>query len=744
MKAYLSLGTEILEDRIAPATITNPLSIGETTTATFTDADGDIVTVRIDGKAGSVSFFDAGGNAVDDGEDIASVEITGASSDFTLTYSVDAVSATGAVQMGNITSNKIIRGIFSVPDSAVTSSFNLGSFKGINFSAGGGLSVDNIVGDAADVGLELTGGLHKDATLTIRNNVDADLNFGDSLKDVIDGTVIVGGTGTMGSDLTFAGKVGTNFSWVQDNSFNGAVTFNGAFNGTIDIDGDTDGAWNFEKGVGSQAQLHSDDWNDVNVTGHFAGIISSESSAVIMDVSGDLKSTARIQSSQGYTLAIGGNVLPGATAASDSGATFTVGGNMMGTFMAGSGDFVGTIAGNVKGATIVGSSDVSITVAGDVVNSTIEADNNLFLDVDGGITNSDISTGHEVVTLTVDGSIKNSRFSGETTGTIGGSITDSQFRASGFDDVTLTVGGGVTRTLIDADSEIVLNVTGNVSSSRFISTTGGVSLTVAGNLVKTTAISSDDDIVLDVDGDVDGTFLTDDNSQTWTIGGNFRGLFDTGSGDLTMSVGGSVLKGSQFLQGDSLLLAVEGDFDAIVISDELELTVGGDVKSGTRITVNEVSNQGGADSVGFAVGGDFAGVLNTSFFDPNSDITADQTHELVGGDVTKTARFNIGDIAETSNTDTYAFAGEFLGRLAIGGDLDVDLNFAGAVARIVVGGVIRDTVTVEGKLTELVAGGSLFEATSDTAGNFKDQNGVVTGNLIANGGFKSVLPTLPV
>jgi hypothetical protein len=740
MKALSSPGTELLEDRIAPATITNPLSIGETTTATFNDADGDIVTVRIAGKAGSVSFFDAGGNAVDDGEDIASVEITGASSDFTLTYSVDVVSPSGVVQMGNITSNKIIRGIYSVPDAVVASTFNLGSFKGINFSAGGGLAVDNITGDAADVGLELTSGLHKDATILVRNNVDADLKLGDSSKDVIDGTLIVNNQGTPGSDLTVTGNVGTNFSWVQDGNFNGAVTFGGAFNGTIGIDGSTDGVWNFEKGVGSKANLHSDGWTDLNVTGHFAGLISSESSSVIMDVSGDLKSTARIQGSGGYSLTIGGNVLPGATAVCDDGSTFTVEGNMSGTFMAGSGDMIGTLNGSVKGATIVGSSNVSMTVAGDVLNSIIAADNTLFLDIDGGVTNSDISTGQSEATLAIDGSIKNSRFAGETTGTIGGSITDSRFRATNSTDISLTVDGSLTRTVIETDNEIVVSAGGNISSSRFISTTGGVSLTASGNLVKTTAIASDDDIQLDVDGNVDGTFLTDDNNQTWTIGGNFRGLFDTGSGDLTMSVGGSVLKGSQFLEGDNLAFSVMGDFDAIVFADSLDLNVGGDLKSGTRINVNGISDSSDGDTIGFAVGGDFAGVLNTSFFDPNSDATPGQTHEIVGGNVAKAARFNIGDIAGTSATDTYAFGGAFLGRLAIAGDLDVDLNFAGAVARIVVGGVIRDTITIEGKLTELIAGGSLFEETSDTAGNFKDQNGVVTGNLIANGGFGSVLP----
>jgi hypothetical protein len=738
MNANSHPGTELLEQRIAPATIVNPLSIGGTTTATFTDSDGDIVTVRIAGSAGSVNFTDAGGNAVDDGDNIAGVEITGASSNFTLTYSVDVVGA-GGVQMGDITSNKIIRGIYSVRDSAAASTFILGSFKGVNFSADGGLAVDNIVGDATDVGLQLSGGLHKDAILTIRNTVDGDLIFGDGLKDVIDGTLIVGGQGTAGSDLTVEGNVGTNFSWVQNGNFNGAVTFKGAFKGSVDIDGNTDGAWNFNKGVASQARLHSDDWTNLTVTGHFAGLISSESGDVKMNVTGDLKSSARIQGSGGITLAIGGNILSGATAVCDDGLTFTVDGNMSGTFVAGSSNLVGTVEGSVKGATLVGSSGVTVTASGSVLNSTIEADNNLLLDITGGVTNSDISTGHGTATLTIDGAVKSSRFSGETTATIGGNLSDSRFRASGDTDVTLTVANNVTRTIIEADSEIAVNATGNVTSSRFIATTGGVSLTVGGNLAKAFAVSSDDDIVLDVDGNVDGSFLTDDNSQTWTIGGNFRGLFQTGSGDLTMSVGGSVLKGSQFFQGDDMVMSVAKEFDAIVIADNLDLAVDGDVKSGTRINVNGIGDGSDAGTVGFSVGGDFAGVLNTSNFDANSDATAGQTHVLVGGKVTKTARLNIADIAGTSATDTYAFGGDFLGRLAIAGDLDVDLDFAGAVARIIVGGVIRDTISIDGKLTQL-SSGSLFDETSDTAGNFVDQNGVITGNLIANGGFKSVLP----
>jgi hypothetical protein len=84
---------ELLEDRIAPATIPLLNLAGGPTVATFTDADGDTVTVRIEGTAGKVEFQDAGGNAVDDGDNVASVSITGSSGDFVLSYSFDASGA---------------------------------------------------------------------------------------------------------------------------------------------------------------------------------------------------------------------------------------------------------------------------------------------------------------------------------------------------------------------------------------------------------------------------------------------------------------------------------------------------------------------------------------------------------------------------------------------------------------------------------------------------------------------------
>src|SRR4029453_1441021 len=152
----IPVAAELLEDRIAPATIPLLDLSGGPTVATFTDADGDTVTVRIEGKAGKVEFQDAGGNAVDDGDNIASVIITGSSANFALTYSFDAAGGAGnTVTMGDITANKILRGIFSVPLNSTTGSFTLGSFVGPGFSPGGGLSADDVAGNADGIGIQV-------------------------------------------------------------------------------------------------------------------------------------------------------------------------------------------------------------------------------------------------------------------------------------------------------------------------------------------------------------------------------------------------------------------------------------------------------------------------------------------------------------------------------------------------------------------------------------------------------------
>src|SRR6185503_3021842 len=104
---------EMLEARIAPSIST--IAVGST--GTFTDASGDVVTIRVDGTSGSAVFSDGAGQ-VDDGNDIATVTINGASSDFSITYiDTDAATAGGqSVEMGVVTVNgsATIRGLFTV------------------------------------------------------------------------------------------------------------------------------------------------------------------------------------------------------------------------------------------------------------------------------------------------------------------------------------------------------------------------------------------------------------------------------------------------------------------------------------------------------------------------------------------------------------------------------------------------------------------------------------------------------
>ena len=149
---------------------------------------------------------------------------------------------------------------------------------------------------------------------------------------------------------------------------------------------------------------------------------------------------------------------------------------------------------------------------------------------------------------------------------------------------------------------------------------------------------------------------------------------------------------------------------------------------------------GDVDLVGFSVGGSFAGILNATDFDASSSAVTGENHLLVGGKVTQSARFNIGDIASTSAADIYSFGDAFLGQLNIGGNLDVDLAFAGSVNRLTIGGAVLDTISVGGRLNFLSSGSLFTPTTPGVDGNFVDGNGTVTGNLDTTNGFATVTP----
>ncbi|MFM8953726.1 MAG: hypothetical protein ACKOOF_11810, partial [Planctomycetaceae bacterium] len=186
------LAIDRLESRIALAVDT--LMIGGETIGGFTDFTGDLVTVSITGSAGTAVFRDAEGGIVNDGDNIASIAITGASSDFQLTVGaslglvpsgISPLNGVDTVYLGRVTADSVIRGINTVrsdgfipvggPSVARTDMirFELESFVGVDFSKGGGLFVDRVTGGVDNVGILLTTGFSPYSTIAIREELDA-------------------------------------------------------------------------------------------------------------------------------------------------------------------------------------------------------------------------------------------------------------------------------------------------------------------------------------------------------------------------------------------------------------------------------------------------------------------------------------------------------------------------------------------------------------------------------------------
>jgi hypothetical protein len=194
-----------------------------------------------------------------------------------------------------------------------------------------------------------------------------------------------------------------------------------------------------------------------------------------------------------------------------------------------SGETTGTFGASVSGSEFVSreGSAISLTIGGGFMKSTLESGGVVSLSIGSGVSGSRIvaigdSANDNELLFNIGGSVTKSRFEGDTTGTVGGGVSDSFFTGSEFADVSLVVGASLSKTTIETDNEIVVSATGSVVKSHLVSSTGGVSVTAGGSLLGSTLISSDDDISLAITGDVlDNTFLTDDSGQSWT-GGSSR------------------------------------------------------------------------------------------------------------------------------------------------------------------------------------------------------------------------------
>lgn len=640
--------------------------------------------------------------------------------------------------------------------------YNLGSYVGPNLAATGGIFVDT-VGTGSAGGITLTRGLARSATIDIRGNDAAG-----SLAGLRDGAAIVLGStandtvaggllmknGSAGSSITFNGVVAPTFSMLASGTLDTnpgriltAIEANAAFNGRIDAAAWLAGPLQFNKGFGSKAVvMGSRPILAMNVTGDLAGTVvtsnTSDTNRFTLLVTGNASKSATINTGRAFTGTIQGGVAKGAVITSAENMTLSIGRDLSGKVLAGS-QLTLAVGGSLNGATVATESSTSITVNGSVTNrSFIESDGSLTLNVTGSV--SKVSR-----ILATD----------EFTGTIGGSFTEGRIDVSSA--MSLAIGGNVNNVRMTANNDLNLTVgdagAGRFSSmtgSRLTSSTGYVIADIAGNLLKSTLLSMDDGHRVTVGGNLlDSDLLYDDQETTVAVGGNFRGRIQGSNGGVTLTTGGSVLKGSvlsanQF-QERTMVIDVAGNFaGAVTSAPNLVFLVDGNVEQSASITARRIGRGFPmVPGVNFEVGGNFAARLNVVEFTPSNDFSTGLL-TIVGGATAKSALFRLGGITNVGPDLALRFGGDFLGRFEIATDLFTDLTFAGSVNEIVVGGGVLADVTIAGGLTHFSTSGSAFSQTGTGNGVFvTGLPGTTTGTLTAGSfkkGVNTVVPRLPV
>ena len=669
--------------------------------------------------------------------------ITGASSDFTLTYSFDASGGNAdTVLMGDITSTRVIKGIFSIPlnnDGAPKGAFTLGSFVGPGFSLHGGLSADNLVGRTADdLGVQINN-LETNRSLNFRGNVDGDI----LIKGNLNGNIAFGDGVTATSDITVRGSVSTNGKIAGNGDYLGTATFVGTFSGSATIDGDVGdrfldedrdpdlddddineeivvGGWIFRSSVPASAKLLADDWQNLKALRDFGGQILSNSE-IHLEVGGSITGSAILSGTDDVVVNVTGGIQAGARLSSSDDVIATVGGNVSGIFTA-SGDLTLDVGGSLLRAKLSIGSDAYLTIDRGIQSVTATVGEELEIDVTGGISDSVVKSGSfadinvtgsvtrsqlilltdrtdTTVELKITGNLSQSSITSfvknnndgdnsvEVEINIGGNMTNSS--VTSFDassDLTLTIGGNMTRSTVTADSDVSVNVAGNMTNSS-VTTESDVSVNVAGNMTNSSVTSSSSDISLTVGGNFTNSALTSDEDIEVEVTGDASGKITSYDSDITLNVGGSF---SGRAIADEDLTAKLGSLNGSLTSESLDLFVTGNVSAGSVIQAIRVDDLGDADLIGFRVGGTFAGKLTTVTLDSDEDNTGDGgdgINDLVVGNVLATAKFNVGQFNGNAD-ENYRFGGKFLGHLAISQTVNVNLEFNGDVHSIVIGGSV--------------------------------------------------------
>lgn len=684
----LRLAMDQLESRRALA-ITGPLTIGETTVASYFDAPtgvanlGDFVTVSIEGTKGSVIFN--GGKGVADGTDIQTIEIVDASPDFQLTFNAAITLANpvpygsdGIVQMGQITTANVIRGINTVrgplTNVAVTTSPPIGFNQpspggGASFTVEGNQTstwtVDSFVAatplaPSSPVGStafgKVTGvGFDSNTNLTT-------ITFDNTTP-----------TGTTAGALTLAATIQpsfvlTSFFGVNFSNLNqqGGGLFVDKVVGTDTIPTIANLGILLSQGLLAYSTIGIRDQLDAvvvlgtssgaSVDGRmFVETATADSLIYVGPQNTPTSKNSKFQLTGGSSpfgagvffaqpfdgvVNLGGaaagmwifdrGVGPNAVLNADSwvGQTgafpivgIAVNGNFAGSINATSGaeqnngDITLAVSGNLAATARVNGGDfVSLSVLGSVLKGATVAS--------GG--RSFIAIGKNFAgSLTVGGNLS---------GSIGGNVSGGSIVSS--NDLSLAIGGSVVNSSILAYSDHTLDVGGSIRNSRFYTQSNDMSIDVEGSVTKSSfAIGYDYDLSLVVGGSMSGSNVV------------------AGSGDVSVDVTGNVTSSQFTSTSGDVTVDVGGDFlrNKIVTGDDVELTVGRDALDNTVIADDDVTLDIGRNWRGVAqsassdllldVGGS---VLKGSSFSSGEDTLVDVAGNFDGATTSRDLRFFVG------------------------------------------------------------------------------------------------------
>jgi hypothetical protein len=698
--------------------------------------------VRIEGTAGKVEFKDAGGGTVDTGDNIASVTITGSSPDFVLSYLFGA-SAGGAntVMMGDITANKILRGIFSVPLNSTTGSFTLGSFVGPGFSASGGLSADDVAGNLDGIGIRLNS-LGMGRSINIRDTFAGGLIIDGALA----GTINVGGM-VMENALWEVNKAVTPTARIAVGaSFDGHFVAHGPFAGDVIVGGDANGTWTFHNHVLKSAHLSAGEWANIEAFKNWGGQLFAIGGDITMSVSGQILGTS-VMSGQGrLKLDVKGGVQSGAAFGFTNEIIATVGGNLSGNWTC-SQDVTLTVGGGVTNAVISGS-DLTMTVSKGILNSQVLSDRDLTLDATGNVNSSRLSAASGI------------------SADISGSVVGSTLEGSS-QDLTVTVGGNLIGSRVsDGSANLTLNVEGNVARSTISTLESDVQLTVGGSLTDS-RVAAADDLIATVARSVTRSSLianqpvtmdpTDDLSLT--VGGDLTASQLTAVGDISLGVTGRSTGSSLVSTEGDVRMTVQRDMalTRIDAASDVTLNVSGRLigsaiagDEGTRVLVNvdqdiiastvNALDEGLTLHVGRNVIGSNVNASQIAAITVGGSLSNSQVNSGSDVDLTVTGNITRSTIASPQSSATVAVGGNFI-TSSVTCDEDMIFSVDGNMSGTVNSFDSSITLTVGGTMSgKAIAGDILFadigQLTGSLSANQLDL--IVQGNVASNARVQAI------